>query len=226
LKSDLSDLPQSFDFDKKRRITDFLIAERPQPFRPELSAKSLPSDTKDSEKNASKGNAEEAHRLRNVMGIRNGKFVSEAFKFGFQNEASETSLPSDKSLAVFVGGMPYAWGEDDVHAFWSECGEIEEVDCFKFRDSGRFKGMAKIVYATEEGCNAALACNEETWEDCTFSVTKWNGKERGEKLLKRVAPSDNPIGQKVEGFDVLFLCNLPLSMTETEISSKGSTSKR
>ncbi len=35
-----------------------------------------------------------------------------------------------------------------MHEFWSYCGEIESMDLMRFPDSGRFKGIAFITFAT------------------------------------------------------------------------------
>lgn len=52
---------------------------------------------------------------------------------------------------VFVGGMPFHYEEDDVREYWSYCGEIEDLDLMRFPDSGRFKGIAFITFATVRG---------------------------------------------------------------------------
>ena len=38
--------------------------------------------------------------------------------------------------------------EQDVREFWEECGEVGEVDLMRFPDTGRFKGIAFITFAT------------------------------------------------------------------------------
>jgi nucleolin len=34
--------------------------------------------------------------------------------------------------------MPHEYSEDQVREFWSYCGEVEALDLFTFKDSGRF----------------------------------------------------------------------------------------
>ena len=120
-----------------------------------------------------------------------------------------------------MGGMPYTWTQQEIHEFWSECGEVLDVACMKFRDTGRFKGIAKITYKSEEGFNAALECDGECWNDFTFAVSKWKHQSGTPKpkSTSTTHHSDAPIGERVAGFDVLFMCNLPLTMTEDEIAA-------
>ena len=37
---------------------------------------------------------------------------------------------------------------DAIREYWSFCGEIEDLDLMRFPDTGRFKGIAFITYAT------------------------------------------------------------------------------
>lgn len=42
---------------------------------------------------------------------------------------------------------------DTIREYWSFCGEIEDLDLMRFPDTGRFKGIAFITYATVSFCN-------------------------------------------------------------------------
>ena len=73
---------------------------------------------------------------------------------------------------VYVGGVPfYKTEEDIVAAFADEGHAVEAIDCMTFPDSGRFRGIAIITFATREGAKAALAWNGEEW-DGTFLTVK------------------------------------------------------
>ena len=37
---------------------------------------------------------------------------------------------------------------DAIREYWGFCGEIEDLDVMRFPDTGRFKGIAFITYAT------------------------------------------------------------------------------
>eukprot|EP00983_Pelagomonas_calceolata_P102483 1158811-Pelagomonas_calceolata.AAC.5 len=52
-------------------------------------------------------------------------------------------------MYVWLCGMPHEYSEDDVRAYWEECGPIESMDLLRFKDSGRFNGAAFITFRTE-----------------------------------------------------------------------------
>lgn len=70
-------------------------------------------------------------------------------------------MGADSSLRcrVYVGGMPFTYEEDSIREFWSFCGPIESLDVLRFPDTGRFKGIAFITFADDEGYQNALDCN-------------------------------------------------------------------
>eukprot|EP00210_Caulerpa_lentillifera_P003798 g3627.t1 len=197
--------------DKKRSITDYLIGDIVSSELPQKKHKSIPNKPQQN----GESNAKQAHFIRDIMGLekQNPETTESGFKFHFTEGVTEevTADPPEQNLSVFVGGMPYSWTPDDVHSFWSECGEITEVDCMAFHDSGRFNGIAKITYKFKEGQNAALECHGESFDSFSFVVTKWKQKEKLRKPLE-------PIGTKTEGYDVLFMCNLPRNITESEVA--------
>lgn len=47
---------------------------------------------------------------------------------------------------VYVGGIPFYSTEDDIRSFFENCGTITEVDCMKFPESGKFRGIAMITF--------------------------------------------------------------------------------
>jgi RNA recognition motif-containing protein len=71
---------------------------------------------------------------------------------------------------IFAGGMPFSYEEDAVREYWTFCGPIEDLSLVRFPDTGRFKGMAFITYATEEGFEAALACDGTDLDGKTLRV--------------------------------------------------------
>ena len=46
--------------------------------------------------------------------------------------------------------------EDAIREFWEECGAVEDLDLMRFPDTGRFKGIAFITFATVS-CAGALS---------------------------------------------------------------------
>ena len=47
---------------------------------------------------------------------------------------------------IYVGGIPYYSTEDDIRSYFEGCGTITEVDCMKFPESGKFRGIAIINF--------------------------------------------------------------------------------
>lgn len=234
-------LPQSFNLDKRRKITDAFVNptnrdDKPLPTHglqpPASTSEQLPDHQQQNltltgnqqrslpltegqcgAVSVKGGNAAEAHRLRGIMGFNRKELNKPAFAFSFLPASTSTPVPS---FDVFVGGMPYKWSHEDVKEFWSECGTVLDVDCMTFRDTGRFKGIARITYATNDGYENALQCDGDTWDGCSFVVKPWKEKTVRAAPTKDTSSKQLPrerLGKRVEGFNVLFLCNLPSSMT-------------
>jgi hypothetical protein len=66
--------------------------------------------------------------------------------------------------------MPYHYDEAAIREYWGWCGEIEALDLMTFPDTGRFRGIAFITFATQEGYEAALACDGEQLEGQTLKA--------------------------------------------------------
>lgn len=66
--------------------------------------------------------------------------------------------------------MPYSYTREQIEEYWSWCGEIESLDMLTFPDSGRFRGIAFITFTTQEGYEAALACDGEMVDGQTLKV--------------------------------------------------------
>ena len=70
---------------------------------------------------------------------------------------------------VFVGGMPFGYTEGMVQEYWEYCGPIESLDIMTFPDTGRFKGIAFITFATEAAYESALGYDGT---DCDGQILK------------------------------------------------------
>ncbi|CAN1148784.1 Phragmoplastin interacting protein 1 [Linum perenne] len=67
-----------------------------------------------------------------------------------------SSVIKDIATKVYVGGIPYYSTEDDIRSFFDSCGTITAVDCMKFPDSGKFRGIAIINFKTDAAAKRAL----------------------------------------------------------------------
>ena len=89
---------------------------------------------------------------------------------------------------IYAGGMPYSYTQGQVEEYWGYCGAIESMDLMTFPDTGRFRGIAFITYATEEGYEKALACDGEDCDGQTVKVQKckWSAKDRAAQAAGRL----------------------------------------
>lgn len=108
----------------------------------------------------------------------------------------QTAAPASSALdseyvprRVYVGGMPYSYSENDVREYWEYCGAIESLDLLTFPDTGRFRGIAFVTFATEEGYAAALECNGVECDGQTLKVQKckWSAKDRQQAARQAAA---------------------------------------
>ncbi|KAK3028825.1 hypothetical protein RJ639_038652 [Escallonia herrerae] len=63
-------------------------------------------------------------------------------------EATESQAKVEMSTKVYVGGIPYYSTEDDIRSFFEGCGTITEIDCMRFSETGKFRGIAIINFKT------------------------------------------------------------------------------
>lgn len=120
---------------------------------------------------------------------------------------------------VYVGGLPFSLSEEDVKEFWSECGEVRAIQCLKFPDTKKFRGIAYLTFATEEGYQKALACNGDYVDGFELKVKPWESYAERSNGSKTDENSLNPevLGEKFKGYNVAFVCNLPYDMTADNV---------
>ncbi|XP_021813855.1 uncharacterized protein LOC110756707 isoform X2 [Prunus avium] len=123
----------------------------------------------------------------------------------------------DVPTKVFVGGIPYYSTEDDIGSYFESCGTITEVDCLRFPDSGKFRGIAIISFKTEAAAKRALALD---------------GAEMGELFLKiqpykatRANKVSDFAPQIVEGYNRIYVGNLSWDITEDDLKKLFSDCK-
>uniref|UniRef100_A0A0D9XI40 RRM domain-containing protein n=1 Tax=Leersia perrieri TaxID=77586 RepID=A0A0D9XI40_9ORYZ len=84
---------------------------------------------------------------------------------GLENDELDTSsrvldsVPdgNDKTLELFVGGLPKDCVEEDIRVVFSQCGEIESIRIMKTSGTKRKKGFAFLCYADVNAAKKALA---------------------------------------------------------------------
>ncbi|TQD93031.1 hypothetical protein C1H46_021345 [Malus baccata] len=73
--------------------------------------------------------------------LENGEQIVQETDMNIDRQASGDALTK-----VYVGGIPYYSTEDDIRSYFESCGTITEVDCLRFPDSGKFRGIAIISF--------------------------------------------------------------------------------
>ena len=156
--------------------------------------------------------------------------VDERALSGDTKKAAEAQL---RKRQIYLGGVPFHKTEDEIRAaFEEESLPVEAVDCMTFPDSGRFRGIAILTFATREAAKGALAWNGEEWDGTFLTVKKYAPKERREDAASggadggaggaAAAPrsdlgaprSDLGAVPKTEGQRLAFACNLSWDVTE------------
>ena len=120
---------------------------------------------------------------------------------------------------IYVGGIPFYKTEDEIReAFDNENLPVESVDCMTFPDSGRFRGIAIVTFATAEAAKGALAWNNEEWEGKFLVVRKYapkGGATKADAAKEDATPREEV--KKTEGQTIAFIANLDYSITEEQL---------
>ncbi|MDQ3159296.1 MAG: RNA-binding protein [bacterium] len=56
---------------------------------------------------------------------------------------------------LYVGGLPFAWGEDDLRQLGEEHGEVTSAIIIMDRETNRSKGFGFLEFANEEDAKKA-----------------------------------------------------------------------
>ncbi|KAI8110960.1 hypothetical protein M9434_004534 [Picochlorum sp. BPE23] len=156
-----------------------------------------------------------------------------------QQEEEEVDADGFIPRRIFVGGMPFGYTEDMVREYWEYCGPIETLDVMVFPDTGRFKGIAFITFATQEAYQSALSFDGT---DCDGQILKVQKCKADAKKRYKKQPSsadgrneakDNnnhaeapalgtqhrPPAQKVQGYNVAYVGNIAFEASPEDIKT-------
>ena len=139
-------------------------------------------------------------------------------------KAAEAQL---RKRQIYLGGVPFHKTEDEIRAaFEEENLPVESVDRMTFPDSGRFRGIAILTFATREAAKGALAWNGEEWDGTFLTVKKYAPKARREDAGSgdgggggNPTRSFRDAVRKTEGQRLAFACNLSWDVTEETLRS-------
>lgn len=120
--------------------------------------------------------------------------------------SSPQKLVNNTGLEVFVKSLPFSTTQDEVTQFFTDCGQVENVNLLKDR-FGRLKGTGFVRFNTKEAATKAVAKNGKEFGGRTLVIELAQPKE------------DRP--QRGTGFDKqsksVFVGNLSYTTTEEDI---------
>ncbi|XP_058105621.1 phragmoplastin interacting protein 1-like [Magnolia sinica] len=123
--------------------------------------------------------------------------------------ANATSYETHK---VVLSGMPYTTTEEDIRELFKDMGSISQLQLSRFPDSGNFRGLAFLTFATEEMATNALELDGTKMgnrfvkiEQCRLDPER---KRKSEFL-------DEP--KKADGCLSAYIGNLSWDVTEDDI---------
>ncbi|XP_038989001.1 protein gar2 [Phoenix dactylifera] len=109
---------------------------------------------------------------------------------------------------VYVGGIPYYSTEEDIRSFFEGCGTVTEVDCMRFAESGKFRGIAILTFKTEAAAKRALALNGADMGGFYLKIKPFKANHTQKSDF---AP------EMVEGYNRIYVGNLSWDITEDDL---------
>ncbi|OMO96952.1 hypothetical protein COLO4_14945 [Corchorus olitorius] len=120
------------------------------------------------------------------------------------------SVSEDVATKVYVGGIPYGYTEEDIRYYFEGCGTITDVDCMKFPDTGKFRGIAIISFENEAAAKEALALDRADMGGMQLTIQPYKST-RANKKVAGFAP------KMVEGYNRIYVGNLSWDITEDDL---------
>ncbi|KAL0378108.1 UNVERIFIED_CONTAM: protein gar2 [Sesamum radiatum] len=194
----------NMDAKKKKRKRDESAASEnvKEKKQEELNKKKKAKNKRKAKKKAGKKQLKEEVREQNGSEVTAEQLVAKACT---STERREVELSSK----VYVGGIPYYSTEDDIRSYFEGCGTITNVDCMKFPDTGKFRGIAIMTFKTEAAAKRALALD---------------GSDMGGLFLKiqpcksaKVNKLPNFSPAVLEGYNRIYVGNLSWDVTEDDL---------
>lgn len=119
------------------------------------------------------------------------------------------------SREVFVSNCSFDATEEDFRNQFSQYGEISEITIPTQFKTGRPKGFAFVLFATEEAREAALDA------DCSTMLGRQIGVRANKGRIERAGriPKPRPAGlsEKPDGCRTIYVGNLPYSLDEDQL---------
>lgn len=87
---------------------------------------------------------------------------------------------------LFVGNLPYKTREQDLHAYFSQIGNVTSVTIMVDRETGKSRGFAFVEFETAEEANRAVEqLNNKEFQGRALTVNLARPKEERERSHRR-----------------------------------------
>jgi nucleolin len=110
-----------------------------------------------------------------------------------------------------------------VREYWAWCGEVESLDLMRFPDTGRFRGIAFITFATDDGYAKALECDGTLLEGVRVKVEPCKTGKRGQGGAPGApAPAPSPHAgpaPKTPGYNVAYVGNVAFEAGPEDVAA-------
>ncbi|KAL8159775.1 hypothetical protein V2J09_001312 [Rumex salicifolius] len=192
--------------------------------RGEGDAKVDLKEASDAKKAENKAKKKKQQKKKKKMAKKKTPMKEEIQKVGEPDKVSETvsELQEDQidvqnqgneevSKKVYVGGIPYYSTEDDIRSFFDHCGTITEVDCMRFPETGKFRGIAILNFMTEEAAKRAMALDGADMGGFFLKVQHYN------KTTPQVAKTPAFTPPVIQGYNRIYAGNLSWDITEEDL---------
>ncbi|XP_018836536.1 protein gar2 [Juglans regia] len=134
---------------------------------------------------------------------------SEAQRVTDTNSNGDSQAHEEVTPKVYVGGIPYYSTEDDIRSYFEGCGTITEIDCMKFPETGKFRGISIISFKTEAAAKRALALDGSDMGGLYLKIQPYK--------VTRANKASHFSPEIVEGYNRIYVGNLPWDVTEDDL---------
>ena len=63
---------------------------------------------------------------------------------------------------LYVGGLPYAYGDEDLKQLFAEYGEVTSATIITDRETNRSKGFGFVEFDSDDAANAAIEAKNQS----------------------------------------------------------------
>ncbi|KAI8379377.1 uncharacterized protein BYT42DRAFT_644659 [Radiomyces spectabilis] len=117
--------------------------------------------------------------------------------------------PHDRKRSVFLGSLPFDVQEEELWAFFKDCGEVESVRVVRDKSTNIGKGIGYVQFVDRDSVDTALALEDKQFREkhkiriqrCKLSVSEGGQPSAPPKQNKKQKTSgkDNRKGGKPQG---------------------------